>query len=50
MDFPTLKFYRKDKSIAPLTYNGLQTTDGILEWIQEYSESGWKNSVNAEEL
>ena len=39
--FPTLKFFGKDKSQAPIDYNGDRTADGIINWIKEHTEYEW---------
>lgn len=39
--FPTLKFYAKDKSQAPIDYNGARDADGIIEWLKEHTEYEW---------
>lgn len=32
--FPTLKFYGKDKTQAPIDYNGGRDADGIVSWLK----------------
>ena len=32
--FPTLKFWGKDKSAAPIDYDGGRNTEGILSWLK----------------
>ena len=39
--FPTVKFYRRDKSAIPLNFNGERTASGIVQWIKEHSEYEW---------
>jgi protein disulfide-isomerase A1 len=39
--FPTLKFYRKDKTLEPLEYDGGRDADGIVSWIKEHTEYEW---------
>ena len=39
--FPTLKFYGKDKSQAPIDYNGGRDADGIISWLKEHTEYEW---------
>jgi argininosuccinate synthase len=39
--FPTLKFFGKDKSQAPIDYNGGRDTEGILNWLKEHTEYEW---------
>lgn len=39
--FPTVKFYRKDKSAIPLNFNGERTASGIVQWIKEHTEYEW---------
>ena len=39
--FPTVKFYRKDKSATPLSFNGERTALGIVQWIKEHTEYEW---------
>jgi len=39
--YPTLKWWRKDKSLGPIDYNGGRNAEGILEWIKEHTEYPW---------
>ena len=39
--FPTLKFWGKDKSVAPIDYTGERTADGIINWLKEHTEYEW---------
>jgi protein disulfide isomerase len=39
--FPTLKFYQKDKTQAPLTYDGPRDADGIVSWLKDHTEYEW---------
>lgn len=39
--FPTLKFYGKDKSQAPIDYDGPRDADGIINWLKEHTEYEW---------
>lgn len=39
--FPTLKFYKKDKSVDPIEYNGARDADGIVNWLKENTEYEW---------
>ncbi len=39
--FPTLKFYGKDKSKAPIDYNGGRDADGIVSWLKDHTEYDW---------
>lgn len=45
--FPTLKFYKKDKSEAPIDFNGDRTADGIIEWLKEHTEYEWVDTESA---
>jgi protein disulfide-isomerase A1 len=47
--FPTVKFWRKDKSAIPLDFNGERNADGIIQWIKEHSEYEWVEPLGAEE-
>ena len=47
--FPTLKFWGKDKSAAPIDFNGGRDTDGIVQWLKEHSEYDWVEPVAATE-
>lgn len=47
--FPTLKFFRKDKSAEPLDFNGERTADGIVNWIREHTEYEWVDTEAAAE-
>lgn len=35
--FPTLKYYGKDKSQAPIDYSGPRNADGIINWLKEHT-------------
>ncbi len=39
--FPTIKFWRKDKSAIPIDFNGERTTEGIIDWIKDHTEYEW---------
>lgn len=39
--FPTLKFWGKDKSVAPIDYTGGRNTEGIISWLKEHTEYDW---------
>ena len=39
--FPTVKFWRRDKSQQPIDFNGERTADGIVQWIKEHTEYDW---------
>jgi len=39
--FPTLKFYGKDKSQAPIDYSGGRDTEGIISWLKDHTEYEW---------
>jgi hypothetical protein len=39
--YPTLKWWRKDKSLGPIDFNGGRNAEGILEWIKEHTEYPW---------
>ena len=47
--FPTLKFWGKDKSAAPVDYNGGRDVDGILSWLKEHTEYDWVEPEEAAE-
>ena len=46
--FPTLKFWGKDKSAAPVDYNGGRDADGILSWLKDHTEYDWVELDDAE--
>jgi len=33
--FPTLKFWKKDKTLEPLDFKGNRNVDGIISWIKD---------------
>jgi len=35
--YPTVKFWRRDKSAVPLDFNGDRTAEGIIQWIKEHT-------------
>lgn len=39
--FPTLKFWGKDKSQAPIDYNGERTAEGIIQWLKDHTSYEW---------
>lgn len=39
--FPTLKFWRQDKTQEPLDFNGERDADGIVNWIKEHTTVEW---------
>lgn len=39
--FPTLKFWGKDKTQAPIDYNGERTADGIIQWLKDHTSYEW---------
>lgn len=39
--YPTVKFWRKDKSAHPLEFNGERTAEGIVQWLKEHTEYEW---------
>jgi hypothetical protein len=39
--YPTVKFWRKDKSARPLDFNGERTAEGIVQWLKEHTEYEW---------
>jgi len=47
--FPTLKFWGKDKSVAPVEYNGGRDADGIVQWLKEHTQYDWVEEVATEE-
>jgi len=47
--FPTLKYYRKDKSAEPLDFNGDRNAEGIVSWIKEHTEYEWVEPVVEQE-
>lgn len=46
--FPTLKFYGKDKTQAPIDYNGGRDSEGIISWLKEHTEYEWVEPAAAE--
>lgn len=47
--YPTVKFWRKDKSAFPIEFNGERTADGIVQWIKEHTEYEWVETESKEE-
>ena len=45
--FPTLKFYKKDKSVEAIEYGGARDADGIVNWLKENTEYEWVESSTA---
>lgn len=39
--YPTLKWWSKDKTVAPIDYTGGRNAEGILSWIKEHTEYPW---------
>lgn len=39
--YPTLKWWKKDKSDGPVDYNGGRNAEGIISWIKEHTEYPW---------
>ena len=39
--FPTLKFFGKDKTAAPIDYDGPRNADGIINWLKDHTEYDW---------
>lgn len=39
--YPTLKWWRKDKTQAPVEYTGGRNAEGIINWIKENTEHPW---------
>lgn len=46
--FPTLKFWGKDKSVAPIEYNGGRDTEGIIQWLKEHTQYEWVEPIQSE--
>jgi hypothetical protein len=36
-----LKWWRKDKTLAPVDYTGGRNAEGIVNWIKENTEHPW---------
>lgn len=47
--YPTVKFWRKDKSAQPLEFNGERNADGIIQWLKEHTEYEWVETEAAAE-
>lgn len=47
--YPTVKFWRKDKSAFPIDFNGERTAEGIVQWLKEHSEYEWVERKAADE-
>lgn len=47
--YPTLKWWRKDKSQGPIDYNGGRNAEGIINWIREHTEYPWVEEAAATE-
>ncbi len=39
--FPTLKFWGKDKTQAPIDFNGERSADGIIQWLKDHTSYEW---------
>lgn len=39
--YPSVKFWRKDKSAFPIEFNGERTAEGIVQWLKEHTEYAW---------
>lgn len=39
--FPTLKFWGKDKTQAPIDYTGERTAEGIIAWLKDHVSHEW---------
>ena len=46
--FPTLKFWGKDKSAAPVDYNGGRDADGLIQWLKEHTQYDWVEEAASE--
>lgn len=47
--YPTLKWYKKDKTGGPVDYNGGRNAQGLIDWIKEHTEYPWVEEAAAEE-
>lgn len=48
--FPTLKYWRKDKTEEPLDFTGDRDADGIVKWIKENTEYDWVEPLSANDV
>lgn len=39
--YPTIYFYKKDKTLDPLTLDGGRTTEDIVSWLKDHTEYDW---------
>ena len=39
--FPTIKFWGKDKTQAPIDFNGERSADGIIQWLKDHTNYEW---------
>lgn len=46
--YPTLLWYGKDKTAAPVTFNGGRDKEGIIAWIRDHTEHDWVEPVEGE--
>ena len=47
--FPTLKFFRKDKSAEPYDFEGGRDVEGILSWLKDNTEYPWVEPAASDE-
>ena len=43
--YPTLLWYGKDKTVAPIQFNGGRDAEGIIAWIRDHTEHAWVEPV-----
>ena len=43
--YPTLFWYGKDKTVAPIQFNGGRDAEGIIAWIRDHTEHAWVEPV-----
>jgi len=42
--YPTLIWWRKDKSLGPVDFKGRRDTEGLINWVKENTEYPWVES------
>lgn len=46
--FPTVKFWGKDKTQAPIDFNGERSADGIIQWLKDHTSYEWVEEAAAD--
>ena len=43
-------FYRKDKTLEPIKFNGERSVNGIINWIKDKTQYDWIQPENIKEV